>query len=92
MRQVSRMLDVDRGDRLLSPTLGAHMAHIFGYEWEDIQRAQHGGRLQRRIDLSRPVDHSLSAADAALVAEYKTVEALTAAGYHGTADKLKRST
>lgn len=66
------------------------MSRIFGYEWEDIQRAQQGGRLQRRVGVSKPVDHSLSDAGRALIEKHKTVEALTAAGYHGTADRLKR--
>lgn len=67
------------------------MTRIFGYEWEDIQRAQQGGRLHRQIDLSTPVDHSLSDADRELITQYKTVDALTAAGFHGTADKLRRN-
>lgn len=30
---------------------------ILGYEWEDIQRAQQGDRLQRSIDVTAPGDY-----------------------------------
>lgn len=30
---------------------------IVGYDWEDIQRAQQGGSLHKRIDTSKPGDY-----------------------------------
>lgn len=30
---------------------------IVGHDWEDIQRAQQGGRLHRRVDTTRPGDY-----------------------------------
>lgn len=64
---------------------------ICGYTFDAIKRAQQGGRLQHVIDTSKPLPPvALSEADAALVSKYDTPEALEAAGFYGTADKLRR--
>ena len=67
------------------------MSTIFGYDWADIQRAQAGGRLQTRIvDTSKPVDHAPTDEDRALLAQHGSIEALKAAGFYGSADRLQR--
>ncbi len=67
------------------------MDKIFGYDWEDIKRAQMGGRLQR--PLHGPVSAAaLLDTDRALIAQYQTPAALEAAGFHGVADRLRRIT
>lgn len=63
---------------------------IFGYAWEDIQRAQQGGRLARRIAISAPLP-AATGADRALLAKFGSIEALRAAGMHGVIDRLSRS-
>lgn len=64
---------------------------IFGYAWSDIQRAQQGGRLARTIDTSAQPNVTVTDADRELLARHGSVSALEAAGYHGTADRLRRS-
>ena len=34
------------------------MTKIFGYEWDDISRAQQGGRLHRAIRLTLSICHA----------------------------------
>jgi hypothetical protein len=68
----------------------AEEARIVGHTWEDIQRGQQGGRLNKPVDTSKPVDHTLSDADKALI-EKHGVEGLAAMGYHGTLDKYHRA-
>jgi hypothetical protein len=64
---------------------------ILGYDFADIQRAQQGGRLHTRmIDATKPAfDATLSDADRALIDQYKTADALSAAGFHGVAERLR---
>jgi len=62
---------------------------IVGHDWADIQRAQLGGQLHRKVDLSKPAKPAASEADRALLAQYGTVEALEAAGLFGVADRLR---
>jgi hypothetical protein len=65
---------------------------IFGYDWSDIQRAQQGGRLPRNIiDASAPPRVEVTEADRALFEKHGSLEALEAAGFYGTADRLRRS-
>ena len=33
------------------------MTHIVGHRWQDIQRAQRGGKLAARVDTSKPGDY-----------------------------------
>jgi len=63
---------------------------IFGYSWEAIQRAQRGGRLQDRIDTSKPIAHDVTDSDRALLAKHGSIQALKDAGFYGSADKLER--
>lgn len=65
---------------------------IFGYDWSDIQRAQQGGRLSRAIDMSTQPLVEVTSADGDLLAKHGSIEALETAGFHGTADRLRRYT
>jgi hypothetical protein len=65
---------------------------IFGYDWSDIQRAQQGGRLSRAIGMSTQPCVEVTSADRDLLAKHGGIEALEAAGFHGTADRLRRYT
>lgn len=67
------------------------MDAIFGHSWDDIQRAQRGGRLHRTIDTSRPVDHTPTDDDRALLAKHGSIAALKEAGLYGAADRLERA-
>lgn len=66
------------------------MTDIFGYSWEDIQRAQRGGRLGRPIQPSAEDDRIRLEADRALLAEHGA-EGLKALGYFGCVDRLRRA-
>ena len=74
---------------LTGPTMGENK--IFGHDWEDIQRAQQGGRLHKRLDTSKPIDHSPTEDDLALHKKHGSIKALQDAGFHGTVDRLVRS-
>ncbi|MFP3637688.1 hypothetical protein [Paraburkholderia sp. SIMBA_054] len=68
------------------------MNTIFGYEWDDIHRAQQGGTLHRTmIDTSKPATGPATDADRALLEKHGTIEAIEAAGFYGTADRLRRA-
>lgn len=64
---------------------------IFGYDWEDIQRAQQRGRMRRIIDLSKASAPVITDSDRELLAKYGTVDALEDAGLFGTADRFRRA-
>lgn len=61
---------------------------IFGYSWDDIQRAQQGGRLARTIDTSKPAQDPPSDTDLALL-EKHGADGLRAMQYHGTIGRLE---
>lgn len=63
---------------------------IVGHTWEAIQRAQRGGRLHETVDTSKPITHTVTDEDRALLAKHGSIEALKAAGFHGTADRLEK--
>jgi len=67
---------------------------IFGYGWDDIQRAQQGGSLSRKVDTSRPMDSDMTPdrlrADEALLNEHG-VDGLKAKEFFGVLDRLKRA-
>lgn len=63
---------------------------IVGHSWEAIQRAQQGGRLDNRVDTSKPVDHSLMFGDLELL-EQHGIEGLRSMGYFGVIDRLQRN-
>ena len=66
------------------------MNRIFGYEWEDIQRAQRRGRLQTQtVDTSKPSTPAPTDEDRHLLVEHGSLEALEAAGFYGAADRLR---
>ena len=66
---------------------------IFGYDWEDIQRAQQGGRLGRVID-TRQDPHASDAqhleSDIKLLEQYG-VDGLREKQYFGVLDRLERA-
>jgi hypothetical protein len=63
---------------------------IFGHDWRDIQRAQQGGQLNARVDTSRPVDHTPTAADLEALAAHGA-DGLRALQFLGTLDRLQRA-
>jgi hypothetical protein len=63
---------------------------IFGYEWEDIQRALRGGRLSHPVDTSKPISHAPTDDDRKLLVEYGSISALKSAGFNGIADRLEK--
>lgn len=64
------------------------MDTIFGYSFDDIKRAQQGGRLCRAIDLSAPARMQVSDTDRALLVEHGA-QGLRDLGFFGTIDRLK---
>ena len=65
------------------------MDNIFGYTWEQIQLAQQGKAFRGVIDTSKPVDHSATAEDLALL-EKHGMDGLKAMGFFGVIDRLSR--
>lgn len=66
---------------------------IFGYDWDDIQRAQSGGRLHKAIDVHADQHADIAKhadADAVLLAQYGA-DGLRAAGFWGVVDRLTRA-
>jgi len=63
---------------------------IFGYDWDDIRKAQQGDMsgLRRRVSMAPSDDWT--AADQEALDRFKTVEALEAAGFFGVADRARR--
>ena len=66
------------------------MADILGYSWEDIQRAQRGGRLGRAIQPSAEDDRIRLETDRALLAEHGA-DGLRDLGFFGCIDRLQRA-
>ena len=67
------------------------MDAIFGYSFEEIRRAQQGGRLGRVVDVSKPaaLDGDLTK-DQALLDEHG-IEGLKAKGFFGVLDRIQRA-
>jgi hypothetical protein len=65
---------------------------IVGHSWEDIQRAQQRGSLNRRIDTSKPPPPVTLTDDDKALLEKHGVEGLAAMGFHGTLDRYHRVT
>lgn len=63
------------------------MPKIFGYDWEDIQRAQKGGRLHKPVDTSKPADSAPTQNDLDLLATHGE-DGLKRLQYFGTLDRL----
>lgn len=65
---------------------------IFGYEWDDIQRAQRGGRLNSAVDTSHPpqINPEQLATARKLLAEHGA-DWLVANAMHGAIDALRRA-
>jgi hypothetical protein len=61
---------------------------VFGYAWEDIQRAQAGGQLQK--PLVRAPLQTATPEDKALLQRHGSIEALQTLGLHGVVDRLSR--
>ena len=70
---------------------GGGLSTIFGYSFEDIQRAQQGGRLSRPVDTTKPAttDHSFVKGQELLDAH--GLDGLKAMGYFGVIDRLQRA-
>jgi hypothetical protein len=64
------------------------MQTIFGYSWEDIQRAQQGGRLSSVVDTTK-TPTTASEADVLLLQEHG-VAGLEKMGFCGVLDRLSR--
>ena len=64
------------------------MDTIFGYSFDDIKRAQQGGRLYRAIDLNAPAMMQVSDSDRALLAEHGE-QGLRDRGFFGTIERLE---
>ena len=64
------------------------MDTIFGYSFDDIKRAQQGGRLCRAIDLTAPAMMQVSDSDRSLLAEHGA-QGLRDLGFFGTIDRLE---
>ena len=64
------------------------MDTIFGYSFDDIKRAQQGGRLCREIDLNAPAMRQVSDSDRALLAEHGA-QGLRDRGFFGTIERLE---
>lgn len=63
---------------------------ILGYDWDDIQRAQQGGRLSRAVDTMAPINNAPSDADRALLAEHGA-DGLRFLELWGVIDRLQRA-
>lgn len=63
---------------------------IFGYDWEDIQRAQKGGRLHKPVDTSKPAGSAPTQQDLALLAEHGE-DGLRRLQFFGALDRLARA-
>ena len=62
---------------------------IFGYEWEDIQRAQQGGRLRAAVVSTSPKPYATEADITLLATEGE--QWLRLHKYDGVLDRLKNS-
>jgi hypothetical protein len=68
------------------------MSDIFGYTFEEIQKAQQGGRLARVVDTSKPaasLDPERERADLQLLHEHGEAK-LREMEYWGVIDRLER--
>jgi len=65
--------------------------NILGYPWDQIQRAQRGGRLADAVDTSKPpAPDPVTQADRDLLAKHGA-DGLKTAGFFGTLDRLTRA-
>lgn len=63
---------------------------IFGYEWEDIKRAQQGGRLAKPLAPFRNDGVQLLPKDLEMLEEHG-IDGLAIMGFHGVLDRLRRA-
>ena len=66
---------------------------IFGYEWNDIVRAQRGGAVSAKVDTTRPscrVDEDQTKQDRELLEQHGRA-GLEAQGLRGVIDRLTRA-
>jgi hypothetical protein len=65
---------------------------VFGYDWEDIQRVQQRrGSLSKPLEARKPEPLTFTVAERELIVKYGTAEGLAGAGFHGIADRLRRT-
>ena len=65
------------------------MNDIFGYSWEQIQAAQQGKQFRKTIDASKPINHTPTPQDLALL-EKHGMDGLRDLQYFGVIDRLTR--
>lgn len=63
---------------------------IFGYDWEDIKRAQQGGQLARPVTRFNNDGVQLLPNDLSMLEEHG-IDGLAIMGYHGVLDRLARA-
>ena len=63
---------------------------IFGYDWEDIKRAQQGGMLSRPLAPFKNDGVQLMPNDLAMLEEHG-IDGLAIMGFHGVIDRLARA-
>lgn len=66
------------------------MSKIFSYDWQDINAMQHKQYVRPKVDLSKPVDHSLINGDLELF-EKHGIAGLQSMGFSGVVDRLQRN-
>lgn len=62
---------------------------IFGNTWQQIQRAQRGGHLSKRIDTSKPPAVQLPTEKDLQLLQKHGFEGLEKLGLHGVLDRLR---
>ena len=61
--------------------------NIMGYTWDEIQAMQ---RREYIRPIAKPQPIQWDESDDALLNQYGSIDALSLAGYHGTADRARR--
>jgi hypothetical protein len=62
---------------------------ILGHTWQQIQRAQRGGHLSKRIDTSKPPTIQLPTEKDLQLLEQHGFDGLEKLGFHGTLDRVR---
>ena len=66
------------------------MTKIFGYEWDDIKRAQQRDMSGLRRRVSNAPSDDWTPADQEALNKFKSIAGLEAAGLYGVADRARR--
>ena len=62
---------------------------IFGHTWQQIQRAQRGGHLSEKIDISKPPAIQLPTEKDLQLLEKHGFNGLEKLGFHGVLDRVR---